>query len=132
MNLRIGGCVFDGRRVGWLFFFSQTENMQQLKQLDAFVSRQAKKVLETGDQNRLKTFTRGYYEIRHNFIDSKYFPNFDKFDDDQKRAQVSLLLPGKPISEIETLSSESLDNLFRKCISKEIGEMEKDMMEVFS
>ena len=132
MNLRIGGCIFDERRVGWLFFFSQTKNMQQLKQLDAFVSGQAKKVLQPGDQGRLKTFTKGYHEIRYNFKESRYFPNFDKFDDAQKRSQVCILLPRKSVAELKALSSEDLDKLFRKCISKEIGELEKDMMEVFS
>ena len=106
--------------------------MQQLKQLDAFVGSQARKVLEPGDRARLRTFTKGYHEIRYNYADSKYFPNFDDFDDAQKRSQVGLLLPGKSSTEIEALSSENLDKLFRKCISKEIGEMEKDMMEVFS
>ena len=132
MNLRISGCIFDGRRVGWLFFFAQTNNTQQLKQLDAFINTQAKKSLEPEDQARLKKFTKGYHEIRYNFSASRYFPNFDNFDDVQKRAQVRLLLPRKPVTEIEALSTENLDKLFKNCVSKEIGEMEKDMMEVFS
>ena len=106
--------------------------MQQLKQLDAFVSGQAKKVLQPGDLSRLKTFTKSYHEIRYNFKYSRYFPNFDEFDDAQKLSQVGILLPKKSVAELEALSSENLDKLFRKCISKEIGEMEKDMMEVFS
>ena len=88
--------------------------------------------MEPGDQDRLKTFTRGYHEIRYNFTDSRYFTDFDEFDDAQKRSQIRILLPGNSLTELEALSPENLDKLFRKCISKEIGEMEKDMMEVFS
>ncbi|KPD12639.1 hypothetical protein AN476_08675 [Phaeobacter sp. 11ANDIMAR09] len=132
MNLRISGCIFDGRRVGWLFFFAQSNNTQQLKRLDAFVSQQAKKVLDPADRERLKTFTRAYHEIRFNYEDSKYFLNFDQFDDAQKRAEIGILLPQKSLEEIETLEGAELDKLFRKCISKEIGDLEKDMMEVFS
>lgn len=132
INLRISGCIFETRRVGWLFFFSQSNNTQQLKQLDAFVQNQIRQILPPDDCKRIKTFTRGYHEIRYNYKTSKYFPNFDEFDDAQKKAQISILIPNKKASDLDSLSSEDLGKLFAKCISKEIGDLERDMMEVFS
>jgi len=132
MNLRISGCQFENRKVGWVFFFSQSNNDQQLKQLDAFVASQARRVFASADCARLKAFTRAYYEIRYNRVASMYFPNFDNFDDEQKKAQIGLLMPKKTLAELDAMTGEELDKLFRRCISKEIGELEKGMMEVFS
>lgn len=132
MNLRISGCQFLGRKIGWLFFFTQSENIQQLKQLDAFLVAQASKVLDPGDRNRLKRFVKAYYEIRYNAEKTGYFPNFDNFDAEQKKQQIGILIPQKTRAEIDALSTDELDQLFKKCINREIADLEKDMMEVFS
>ncbi|MEO0666715.1 MAG: reverse transcriptase domain-containing protein [Pseudomonadota bacterium] len=132
LNLRISGCQFLGRKIGWLFFFSQSKNTQQLKQLDAFVNRQASMVLSPADQGRLKRFVKAYHEIRFNADQTRYFPNFDDFDDEQKRHQIGILIPKKTSAEIGALSPAELDQLFRKCINREIADLEKDMMEAFS
>ncbi len=132
MNLRISGCQFLGRRIGWVFFFAQSENKQQLKQLDAFLIAQASKVLKSGDRNRLKRFVKAYHEIRYNADETGYFPNFDNFDAEQKKQQISILIPKMARKELDALQEEELDQLFKKCISREISDLEKDMMEVFS
>lgn len=132
LNLRISGCQFMGRKIGWLFFFAQSKNTRQLKQLDAFVSNQVALVLTPEDQARLKRFVKAYHEIRWNADESGYFPNFDNFDDKQKKLQIGVLLPKKSNEEVDALSSEELDILFRKCISREVADLEKDMMEAFS
>jgi len=132
LNLRISGCQLNGRKIGWLFFFSQSKNTQQLKQLDAFVAKHAAKVLAPGDRGRIKTFVKAYYEIKYRAGTTKYHPNFDAFDDEQKKAQISVLLPKKTAAELDALSSEKLDELFKRCVGYEIADLEKDMMEVFS
>jgi RNA-directed DNA polymerase len=132
LNLRITGCKYKERRVGWLFFFAQTKNLQQIKQLDAFLVGQLKNILTTEQRLRIKTLTRAYYEIRYNFRASKYYPDFDNFDDEQMRAQIKVLLPYKKIDELNGMESKELKKLFNKCILKEIGSLEKDMLEVFS
>lgn len=132
LNLRISGCQFMGRKIGWLFFFAQSKNKRQLKQLDEFVTTKAREVLKPGDQDRLKRFVKAYYEIRFNADETGYFPNFDNFDDEQKKQQIGVLIPKKTRDEIDALSPEELDQLFRKCIGREIADLEKDMMEVFS
>ncbi len=132
MNLRITGCRFLGKRIGWLFFFSQSENMQQLKQLDAFVTTQTVKFLEKENGDKIKKFVRAYHEIRFNHRDSKYFLDFDDFTDDRKKAEIKLLMSFRVPPNLDKLSSEDLNKLFNKCISREIGDLERDMLEVFS
>lgn len=134
MNLRISGCVFQDRKIGWLFYFSQSENKQQLRQLDVFLQKHAKKTLSSDNCDKLKTFTRAYHEIRFNLLHSKYFPNFDFFDIEQKKKQIAFLLPRKKAkaTDLDAMSEEEINKLFNKCITREINDLEKDMMEVFS
>ncbi len=91
LNLRITGCHFLNKstqrrhRIGWMFFFSQSNNIRQLKRLDAFVANQAKRVLKHQEKQQLKHFVKGYHEIRFNLDDTDYIPNFDNFDADEKK-----------------------------------------------
>jgi len=41
VNIRITGCIFNGTKYGWLFFFSQINDLQLLKSLDIFVEKLA-------------------------------------------------------------------------------------------
>lgn len=132
LNLRVSGCQLKSRRIGWLFFFSQSKNLQQLKQLDAFVAKHASKLLPSSDQKKLKRFVKAYYEIKFHAAETKYFPNFDAFSSDQKKAQISVLHPMKTLEQLDALSPNELDVLFQKCISREIADLEQDLLEVFS
>jgi retron-type reverse transcriptase len=44
INLKITGCVFAKKRRGWMFFFSRTKNISQLKFLDKFVQKHAERL----------------------------------------------------------------------------------------
>ena len=80
----------------------------------------------------MKKFVKAYYEIKFHSAETKYFPNFDAFNSDQKKAQIKVLLPAKTLEQLDALSSQELDDLFQKCISHEIADLEQDLMEVFS
>ncbi|WP_026480986.1 reverse transcriptase domain-containing protein [Ahrensia sp. 13_GOM-1096m] len=133
LNLKITGCIYNGRRVGWLFYFLQMDNWQQLNQLDAFVARQTE--LATGIKNdkRIKSFKKAYREIRFNTLESNYFPNFDNFTAEQMKAELAILKPDRFSDEyLEALSEDDLKKQFDKAISWEIRNLEKDMFEAFS
>lgn len=132
LNLRISGCHFAGRNIGWLFFFSQTNNVSQLSRLDEFVKKKAGEVLSSGDSERIKRFVKAYHEIRYNADSSAYFPNFDNFDSEQKKQQIVVLKPGTSRAELDAMTPDDLDALFKKCVSREIADLERDMMEAFS
>ncbi len=102
-----------------------------MKRLDAFVAKHAKKVLKPADWPKVNRFTKAYHEIRYNIDKTTYFPNFDEFNDDQKRAHIALINP-KKAAELAGLSTEELNELFQVYVRHEISDLERDMMEVFS
>jgi RNA-directed DNA polymerase len=69
INIKITGCIFDKKRFGWMFFFSLSEDLKQLKRLDEFVMRSWR---DAGLEKfgKPKRFVKSYYEIRYNFAQS--------------------------------------------------------------
>ncbi|MCJ8511290.1 reverse transcriptase/maturase family protein [Acinetobacter lwoffii] len=85
LNLKITGCIDDGKAKGWLFFFSQINNLTILKKLDFFIKHTWEKFgIEPNYFLYIKSFSKAYFEIRYNFKNSTYFYNFDNFNLAQK------------------------------------------------
>ncbi len=131
LNLKISGCIFDGKRRGWMFFFSQTRNVSQLKRLDAFVFKMLKKYGLLEHSPRIKTFTKSFHEIIHNYNNSDYFENFDTYNVEQKIRAICLVT-GKPRATVESWDIDYLNEQFKKCALKEVAQLEKDLKEAFS
>jgi retron-type reverse transcriptase len=131
LNLKITGCIFEEKRLGWMFFFSQTENTSQLKRLDIFVEGLIKKHRLQKEGVKVKTFIKAYHEIRYNSENTSYIPNFEKYSLEQKIEIISLLTD-KTLAEISAWDVVLIEEQFRKCASKEVAQLEKDLLEVFS
>ncbi|ADE85021.1 RNA-directed DNA polymerase [Rhodobacter capsulatus] len=132
LNLRITGCIFDGKRIGWMFFFSQTEDVSQLKRIDAFIKSRAGLVSGQAEASRVKRLVRAYHEIKYNLHGTKYIPNFDKYGLEDKRRDICLLAPHLFSARVESMTADEINAAFRTCINKEISDIEKDLLEAFS
>ena len=131
INLKISGCIFEGKRRGWMFFFSQTRDMHQLKELDAFIKKMQTRFGLNGEAVKLKTFTKAYHEIRYNFKESTYFSNFDLFTLEEKVLAIHKMT-GKSLIEIETWNPITIEEIFTKSVVKAVNELESDVLEAFS
>lgn len=131
LNLKITGCIVDGKRRGWLLFFSQTQDISQLKYLDKFVSLQLIRINIPSRQSDIKTFVKTYHEIRYNGCGGGYIPNFDTFDDHQK---IEFILSVSGVNEkiLRAMSPEELEHEFRKAVAREVRDLEKDVIDAFS
>ncbi|MDA3779714.1 MAG: reverse transcriptase domain-containing protein, partial [Bacteroidales bacterium] len=77
VDFRITGCIFNDTKFGWLFFFSQMDDLKLLGSLDHFVKKQAKRFNINTSEISFKKFFRTYNEITNNLTNTKYIPNFD-------------------------------------------------------
>jgi len=131
LNLRITGCFIDGRRRGWLMFFSQTEDIGQLARIDKFVAKQMSRLnLQTvlGSQ---ATFVRSYHEIRYSGEGSSYIPNFDAYSRSEK-AHTIALLTDRSQAEVEARDAGLIDEQFDKLIAREVSDLEADVLAALS
>jgi RNA-directed DNA polymerase len=127
LNLKITGCIVDNRRRGWMMFFSHTEDMIQLAHLDAFVRRQLARVDFPEKQSKnVKRFVKSYHEIRYNIKETRYIPNLDSFDLDEKIDAISALSNWSR-DQILTWDVQKVDEEFSRLISREVHDLEQDV-----
>ena len=79
LNYKICGIVCDGKRYGWLYYFSCITDTSVVKQLDHLILKFLKrfKLEDIIDKSKIKTFTRSYYEIRTRFHTSNYLLKYN-------------------------------------------------------
>ncbi len=127
LNLKISGCLVDGKRRGWMMFFSRTENINQLSHLDAFVRRQLRRVNFPEEEfGQIKTFVKSFHEICFNLAQTSYIPNFDDYDLAQK-TEVVAVLSGRPIEEVSAFDAETIELQFSRLVGQEILDLEHDV-----
>jgi RNA-directed DNA polymerase len=125
LNIKVTGCVFENRRLGWMFFFSMTLDLRQLRRLDSFVARAWSKA-GMEKFGRPKTFIKSYHEIRYRLQQSKYIPRFDEYTKAQKAELISDM-EGKSLEEVIGWTEERINRTFAKHVRKEVSELEKDL-----
>lgn len=127
LNLKITGCVIDGKRRGWLMFFAQTEDISQLAFLDKFVSDQLRRAGISPEKINLCRFVKAYYEIRYRGITSSYIPNFDTYSLDDKIRAISRLT-GVSVEVVSLRPAETIELEFERLIAKEVADLEQDVI----
>ncbi len=128
LNLKITGCILNDKRYGWMFFFSMTQDVKQLKRLDRFAARLWRKLGMAG-QGKPKTFVKAYHEIRFNMAKSKYIPRFDDYSL-EKKMQLIADLQGVELDSIKDWTEEKINKMFWRLVRREVSELEKDLTPV--
>lgn len=124
LNLKITGCVLDGKRFGWMHFFSMTENASQLKRLDQFVQTQLKRRKLSHLSPYVKKFIRSHFEIRHDSGDNKYIPNFDTYSpDDMVNALQEMGI------DTSRMTNDDVKTFFLKTVKKEASALDRDLLD---
>ncbi|KAF6663418.1 reverse transcriptase [Pantoea sp. EKM101V] len=124
LNLRITGCVFKGKRLGWVSYFSQITETSQLRSVNHTVSHLIRRFGLSSDIKQ-KSLIKTFYELRRGAADTfKYIPNFDNLDIAQKRELVSMWI-GK--AKAKKMSDSEIERRFNYIIAKSAKELEEDI-----
>lgn len=124
LNLRITGCVFEGKRLGWVSYFSQITTTSQLRSVNHTVSHLIRRFRLSSDVKQ-KSLIKTFYELRRGTADTfKYIPNFDNLDIVQKKELVSMWV-GK--AKAEKMSNSEIERRFRSIVAKSAKELEEDI-----
>lgn len=123
LNLRIAGCIYEHKKYGWLFYYSQLTDLKELYHLDWFVNRLFAR-FNFDKPPTLMRFVRVYHEIIKNVSHSTYLINADRYTVEQKREIIRSVLGAKrAVSDDEEL----IDRTFRQIMFKEIQKLEHDI-----
>lgn len=128
INLRISGCVYKGRRIGWLQYFVHTTDKTMLAEIQNMIERMLSgkkewaffkpkkflKVLEI-----LKSPSRG--------ANSKYIPNFDNYSVGEMKSVLRDIFGYSKIT-LNTLTEVEIRTEFFANLGKEIISLERDIV----
>lgn len=120
LNLKISGCIYNSKKYGWMFFYSQIEDKKLLTHLDWLV---CKLLNRYKIDIKPKKFKRTYYEIRKCVHDTNYIINFDKYSIEQKKDVLYRIYKRKT----NGYTSQQIDDLFKKLLFKDISSLEEDV-----
>lgn len=127
VNLRLTGCIFEDSRRGWVFYFSQINDLEILYKIDRLVHNLCKRFKIT--DVHFKKISKAYLEAKiKNKNDHKYIINFDNLTVVEKRKILSTYLGEE---RIEGKSNDEIDRLFKLRIKHIIAELEQDIQSTY-
>ncbi|MGA4692585.1 reverse transcriptase domain-containing protein [Rhodococcus sp. AB351] len=129
LNLLVTGCIHNGRRHGWLHYFSQINDTEMLKKFDLQVDRMIKKYGITGEVMP-KRFTSAHWAIRCPSSRRSYIPNFDAIKTDEKRDTLYRIFSVSS-RVLRTLTDDEVSHMFSAKINKATTDLEKDIGSVY-
>ena len=122
VNLRVTGCVSDAKKYGWLFFFSQIDDLSLLHKLDHFIVVLSRRY--GVPHIKFKSFSRSFHEIRLNLSHTRYIPDFDGFSFEQKKELLETVFDFRAVDD---MTIEQIEYQFRRKIHRSIRELEQDL-----
>ena len=129
LDLIISGCVFEGNRLGWLAYFSQTRHHQLLEHLDSLVAKQAVRHGVVGFTP--KTFVASYRFAASKKVDSTGFvPNFDLYLPAQMRHVLNWIF-FVDTRVINRMNDSEVRVRFNKKIRGLVVELERDIQATY-
>lgn len=131
VNVRITGCRISGSNVGWMFYFSQINDLSLLAKMDAQIK--AAVITRFGEQatHELKRLLKVYHQAKYNHRESSYFPNFDTYTREEMERYLELLAPQR-YHDLAGKTDAQITRIFSASIWREIKQMERDTLGSFS
>lgn len=124
LNLRITGCIFQGKRLGWVFYFSQINTTSRLRAVSHTVDALLRRFRLTAAL-KPKSLIKTHYESRRkNKASHGYIPNFDTMTITEKREVLSILLGPSKIAKV---GDKRVAELFSMRIAMAVRELEADL-----
>lgn len=114
------------KKFGWLFFYSQINDIRKLYHLDYLVKVLIKRY-DTKNElkvENIKSFVKAYYEITQRRNKSKYIFNPSKLTMQQKK---ELLVDTFSMNKSDLITVENIEYHFNKKVKRKIDELEMDI-----
>ena len=128
LNLRITGCIFEGKRFGWIHYYSQADT-SIFTNADKYVWWMLNKRfnIPTSVKDKIKKFLSTLHEAKKSKGKSKYIPNFDDstvWTVEVKREHLQNVFMVKGTHK---MIEEDVERIFRKHIFRHVRQLVRDM-----
>jgi Retron-type reverse transcriptase len=126
LNMRITGCKFNDTKYGWLFYFSQINDIKLLGSLDTFVKRQLVRFNISPTQMHPKKFIKTFHEMTKNLSQTNYIPDYDKIEIIEQK-EILMDAFGR---NTDGMSDKQINKLFRQKIFQKVYDLERDLSRI--
>ncbi len=125
LNLKISGCVYNNRKYGWLFFYSQLTDEKLLHHLDWYVKHLMVRFgVKDIDESKIKKFVKSYYEINYNLQQSTYLINLNSYSNEDRVNIISKIYK-KTVHNADDIFE--VLKVFNEIVFKDIKDLEEDI-----
>jgi hypothetical protein len=127
LNLRITGCVYQGRRIGWLQYFVHLTDLSLLSDFQRMVDRQVA-LDEKWSGFKPKKFLKVLAILRSPSmgLSSNYIPNFDRHSLEDMKGELRRIF-GYKEKVLQAMTAEEVRKAFFREIGREISALEKEI-----
>ncbi len=124
VNIKITGAIYERKKYGWLFYYSQISDESIFYHLDWFVIKMIKRfnIEVKEDGLKFKKFVRAHMELIKNLNNTSYIPNLSSYDPPMMEKfliEIAKVDPGKDVNDIE--------RRFNALVFKSLNKLEKDL-----
>ncbi len=130
LNLKITGAVSEDRRYGWIFYYSEINDLSVLHRIDRCIDRFFKRLKDfpDGSPGNLKKLSRAFYESKHS-PDSGYIHDYKRYKTVQQKRDY--LISKGEIEKKKEYTPKQIEALFTNCQYREISELENDERNIY-
>lgn len=127
LNLRITGFILEKNKYGWMFFYSQIDDLSPLYHLDWFVNEMCKNFnVPSALQEKIKSFVKTYFEIVKKRGKSDYIPRTDNISIKKQKQILNKVYKFKK-ETLNELTDEQISKIFKGKIYIEVKDLERDI-----
>lgn len=122
VNMRIAGAFSDNKRYGWIIYYSMTDDITTLHEIDAIIKKNINRYNLLHLQSKVKSIVRAYYCIRGKKW-TEYAHNFD--DVTTGEMIVALKIRGL-YHDDETPTKDEIFLRYRKYVKSQLDDIDSD------
>lgn len=123
VNLRITGCYFGGKRLGWASYYSQITSTSQLRSVNHTIRKLTHRFVP-GGEIKPKSLIKTFYELRRGADGNhSHIINLDTCTLATKRDLLAMWIGNRAFS----LSPDRVDRMFITKVTKAVIELEEDI-----
>lgn len=125
LNLKLTGCIYKNQRYGWIFYYSQINDLSVLRRIDKTVSSLYERFKIPNTPQPKRIFKAFYESKRREKSEHQYIVNYDSIS----QSKILKLLNDIGVAT-DDLSEVEVRTRFHKIIRKATRKLEKDITSV--
>jgi RNA-directed DNA polymerase len=128
INEKITGAIDKKRRYGWIFFFSEINNLQMLSEIDRVVERLLRGVqgISDNDLKQVKKISRAYYEVNYS-PQRGYIHNYNTYDTVEKKIKYLIRIGSLNDDPNASYKQEDIEEWFEQAKNRNLLKLEQDV-----